>query len=126
VGQPLQLEFVGDLGDWYGVETDSQGRVVRLNLADNNLRGELPSSIGNLSRLQYINIKQNRLTGRIPPASETGGRLNGCCCQADIQKIRIPILTTHSTRVKVMRAGMIFQAYFRMYGRISGNYNMWK
>jgi hypothetical protein len=54
------------LGNWYGVETDSQGRVVRLNLAENNLRGELPSSIGNLSRLRYINIKQNSLAGRIP------------------------------------------------------------
>jgi hypothetical protein len=56
----------GDLGNWYGVETNSQGRVVRLNLADNNLRGELPAEIGNLSQLRYINIKQNRLTGEIP------------------------------------------------------------
>ncbi|WP_147303668.1 hypothetical protein [Rhodohalobacter sp. SW132] len=51
---------------WYGVRTDRNGRVVRLDLYQNNLDGTLPQSIGNLTRLRYLNIKQNELTGEIP------------------------------------------------------------
>lgn len=51
---------------WFGVRTDQNGRVLRLDLYKNNLQGSLPESIGNLTRLRYINIKQNELTGEIP------------------------------------------------------------
>ncbi|CAN0380427.1 unnamed protein product, partial [Discosporangium mesarthrocarpum] len=29
-----------DLGEWYGVESNEEGRVVKLKLTRNNLRGE--------------------------------------------------------------------------------------
>jgi hypothetical protein len=51
---------------WYGVEVDNEGRVVRLDLQDNGLEGQLPASIGNLTKLQYLNIKQNYLSGTLP------------------------------------------------------------
>ncbi|MDX1639050.1 MAG: T9SS type A sorting domain-containing protein, partial [Balneolaceae bacterium] len=53
---------------WYGVEVDADGRVVRLDLADNNLRGSegLPASIGNLTRLRYLNVMYNRISGPLP------------------------------------------------------------
>jgi Leucine-rich repeat (LRR) protein len=53
-------------GSWHGVEVNSQGRVVRLNLRANGLNGQLPESIGNLSRVRYFNVKQNTLSGSIP------------------------------------------------------------
>lgn len=52
--------------NWYGIRVNAKGRVIQLNLRDNNLRGQLPASFGNLSQLTYINLKQNHLTGVLP------------------------------------------------------------
>ena len=54
------------LGDWFGVETDSIGRVTALNLAENGLSGELPDSLGGLSSLRHLDISGNELEGRLP------------------------------------------------------------
>jgi hypothetical protein len=83
------------MGSWWGVATDSNGRVVHLDLqrgtksmpaersnpspetAGNNLKNadskgnlipgrEFPESIGNLTKLKYLNLKQNVLRGPIP------------------------------------------------------------
>ena len=54
------------LGEWHGVTTNSDGRVVRLGLNDNNLAGQVPSEIGDLVRLEALHIFGNSLTGRIP------------------------------------------------------------
>ncbi|WP_073058851.1 leucine-rich repeat domain-containing protein [Fodinibius roseus] len=51
---------------WHGVEVNAEGRVVRLELFGNGLNGRLPESIGNLTELKYLNIKQNALEGEIP------------------------------------------------------------
>ncbi len=58
------------MGEWYGVETDSDGRVVEVSLWVNNLNGELPSELGNLARLERLNLPLNSLGGEIP--SELG------------------------------------------------------
>jgi hypothetical protein len=54
------------LGEWYGVEVDEEGRVVKLDLADNNLAGPLPSEIQQLSALERLYLSENALTGPIP------------------------------------------------------------
>ena len=54
------------LSAWSGVETDDSGRVVRLSLPDNNLRGALHSSIGQLDQLVILDLSQNWITGSIP------------------------------------------------------------
>lgn len=52
---------------WYGVGIDARGRVVTIELDNNNLSGTLPSQIGQLSALWSIRIKNNiSLTGAIP------------------------------------------------------------
>ncbi|WP_142713041.1 leucine-rich repeat domain-containing protein [Fodinibius sediminis] len=57
----------GDPSDgWYGIETDANGRVVRVDLFDNGLSGRLPESIGNLTKVRYLNVKKNELSGEIP------------------------------------------------------------
>ena len=54
------------LSGWAGVETDDSGRVVSLSLRDNNLRGPLHSSIGQLDRLTTLDLSRNWITGSIP------------------------------------------------------------
>ena len=55
------------LDEWAGVDTDSDGRVVRLRLEDNNLSGSIPPELGNLTRLEWLRLEDNNLSGSIPP-----------------------------------------------------------
>ena len=55
------------LGEWYGVYTNAQGRVVDLELYDNQLSGPIPPEIGNLSNLKNLWLNDNQLSGAIPP-----------------------------------------------------------
>ena len=55
------------LDEWHGVKTDDYGRVVDLELDDNNLSGQIPSELGNLSNLKNLLLQYNQLTGQIPP-----------------------------------------------------------
>ena len=59
------------LGNWSGVQVDGDGRVVRLQLNNNNLIGRIPPELGLLDRLETLVLRSNTLTGTIP--SELGG-----------------------------------------------------
>ena len=54
------------LEEWYGVETDSLGRVTALALSDNGLSGSLPAAFGDLRTLVSLRIDGNALGGRLP------------------------------------------------------------
>ena len=56
------------LGQWYGVTTDSDGRVTRVSLHVNNLSGKLPEDLGILRRLTHLVLWDNDLSGEIPEA----------------------------------------------------------
>ncbi len=73
------------LGEWYGVETDASGRVVRIDLGgkrDNEthewvrhgLAGSIPPELGDLANLRDLHLGRNSLRGVIPP--ELGGLAN--------------------------------------------------
>ena len=51
---------------WQGVSADESGRVVRLFLPYRGLSGALPSELGDLVRLEELNLAENNLTGAIP------------------------------------------------------------
>jgi hypothetical protein len=55
-----------ELGKWFGVTVNAEGRVVKLNLHSNNLAGALPSEIQQLSALMFLALGHNKLTGAIP------------------------------------------------------------
>ena len=65
------------LGDWYGVDTDASGRVVRLDLVGmwdsensqrirHGLSGAIPAELGGLANLETLSLGNNELTGPIP------------------------------------------------------------
>lgn len=61
--------WLGDkpLEAWYGVKTQSTtGRVWKLHLVNNNLRGELPDALVGLDSLMNLQLKNNYLYGHIP------------------------------------------------------------
>ena len=55
------------LQQWQGVYTDRSGRVTRLILPRNQLRGEIPPEIGDLVMLEELSLPENELRGNIPP-----------------------------------------------------------
>ena len=55
-----------DLGDWYGVTVDAQGRVTGLSLANNGLKGSLPGELGLLDQLTELHLAVNDLSGSLP------------------------------------------------------------
>lgn len=54
------------VGEWFGVRTDTQGRVVSLELESNNLEGRLPEALCRLSSLTTLRLSGNRLSGSLP------------------------------------------------------------
>ena len=54
-------------GEWHGVSTDSSGRVVGLDLPQNELSGTIPSELGRLTNLRWLSLYGNQLSGEIPP-----------------------------------------------------------
>lgn len=53
--------------DWYGVGTDSEGRVWNVWLQRNGLSGPIPPEIGNLTAVEVLSLDDNDLNGPIPP-----------------------------------------------------------
>ena len=51
---------------WIGVTCDSNGRVGSLSLSANNLVGQIPESLGELSELTALYLYANQLTGALP------------------------------------------------------------
>jgi Leucine-rich repeat (LRR) protein len=51
---------------WYGVGCDQAGRVISLSMVYNNLKGAIPTKIGDLGFLQYLKLDYNFLSGSIP------------------------------------------------------------
>ena len=62
------------LSEWHRVETDEDGRVTALRLVANELSGEIPAELANLTNLQVLSLSINTLSGEIP--AELGNLTN--------------------------------------------------
>ena len=67
------------LGEWHGVSTDADGRVIVLSLDDNQLSGPIPSELGNLASLQELYLIGDQLSGPIPSELGNLANLQGLC-----------------------------------------------
>ena len=52
---------------WFGVDTNSDGRVIQLRVGGFNLTGSIPPELGNLAELEGLALDNTNLTGSIPP-----------------------------------------------------------
>jgi len=58
--------FSGNVSSsWYGI-TVSGGRVTKISLYDNQLKGNIPPEIGELVKLTELHLHTNQLSGNIP------------------------------------------------------------
>ena len=55
------------LEEWHGVSVDQAGNVVSLNLYQNGLTGRIPPAVGTLRSLDSLDLRENQLVGEIPP-----------------------------------------------------------
>lgn len=59
--------LTGTVETWHGVTLDANGdRVIALNLANNQVSGNLPVDIGKLTMLENLQLQRNAITGGIP------------------------------------------------------------
>lgn len=65
------------MGQWHGVTTDGEGRVVRIDLGRNELNGQLPGVVGNLDGLTYLALWGNDLSGPVPDSLSRLSHLQG-------------------------------------------------
>ena len=65
------------LEEWYGVVTDSEGRVRWLTLWDNDLKGPIAPELGNLTALEFLGLGDNELTGEVPAELGAAAALTG-------------------------------------------------
>ena len=63
------------LDEWYGVTTNEAGRVVRLDLRENGLAGQIPAEVGRLRFLERLDLALNRVDESPPESADDTGRL---------------------------------------------------
>ncbi|MEE9532069.1 MAG: hypothetical protein V3W52_13835, partial [Syntrophobacteria bacterium] len=69
------LALPGTENTWFGVITDGgNANVTQINLRNNLLTGSIPPELGNLSNLQSLRLHVNQLSGDIP--AELGNLAN--------------------------------------------------
>ena len=78
------------LSEWHRVETDKDGRVTALRLVANELSGEIPAELANLTNLQVLSFSINTLSGEIPAELGNLTNLQGLSLSANTLSGEIP------------------------------------
>ncbi len=78
------------LSEWFGVAVDPDGRVERLVLPSNGLKGHIPPALRNLARLRMLDLAGNALSGPIPAELGDLGRLHTLLLDRNVLSGSIP------------------------------------
>ena len=116
-GRNFNWPAQGHVSEWHGVTVEN-GRVVRLEITERLLEGEIPQEVGDLGALKRLNLSRNRLSGPIP--KELGNLVNlehlslngkrdlcgqkydGTNCDANRLSGEIPKSLGHLTKLKAL------------------------
>eukprot|EP01065_Artemidia_motanka_P053603 TRINITY_DN998_c1_g1_i1.p1 TRINITY_DN998_c1_g1~~TRINITY_DN998_c1_g1_i1.p1 ORF type:complete len:952 (+),score=280.30 TRINITY_DN998_c1_g1_i1:194-2857(+) len=90
------------MNSWNGVGCDNDGRVVSLTLANNNLDGSIPDSIGFLTYLVSIDMRENKLSGKIPDSFGKLTRLEELQLSQNQLEGGVPASMGNLTRLKML------------------------
>ena len=90
------------LGEWFGVTTDENGRVTRLQLRENDLSGELPAELGDLANLQWLGFSVNALSGTIPSSLGNLAQLRVLVLDANALSGTIPSSLGNLTNLELL------------------------
>ena len=93
------------LGQWYGVRTNPDGRVTRLELSRNQLSGTIPAELGSLTRLQDLVLDVNQLSGTIPAELGNLTSLTSLFLGANQLSGTIPVELGNLTRLEHLLLG---------------------
>ena len=90
----LRTDWLTDthLSEWYGVDTNGDGRVTRIDLEANNLSGHLTHEFGRLTFLKWVDISLNSLEETLPHSLTDLAHMDyfyfdnnaGLCAPADV------------------------------------------
>ncbi|SHJ75385.1 Por secretion system C-terminal sorting domain-containing protein [Maribacter aquivivus] len=58
-------DLSADMDTWYGVTVNGSGRVISINMYQNNLTGTVPPEISNLTELTGLSLRAQNLTGTV-------------------------------------------------------------
>lgn len=61
------------IGDWHGVTTNDDGRVIELRLSGRRLHGEIPTALGELTELTHLDLSANHWSCGVLGRSTCGG-----------------------------------------------------
>lgn len=88
---------------WYGVGCDAAGTaVVSLRLTSNGLSGELPTELGELSRLTLLDLRSNDIQGEIPAGLAQASSLELLDLAFNRLSGTVPAELGHLSRLRVL------------------------
>jgi hypothetical protein len=89
-----------DYHQWWGVSIRG-GRIVRIELPNNNLKGRLPNSIGNFKLLEALWLHNNEISGDVPTTIGNLTRLHSLYLHQNQFK-RLPSTIQNLTKVELL------------------------
>ncbi|OAY45336.2 hypothetical protein MANES_07G047201v8 [Manihot esculenta] len=99
-------QLVGNLPDWLGQLTS----LVELDLQWNSLQGPIPASLGNLQHLSELRLEANKLNGSLP---ESLGQLsNLSALDVSINELTGVISETHFSRLSKLQLLLLSENSF--------------
>lgn len=88
-----QWDLNAPVSEWYGVTTetiDGHLRVTELRLWENNLTGEFPAELGDLSECRMIHVGGNQISGELPGSMGNMQKLEMLAIQNNLFSGSIP------------------------------------